>query len=133
MPSARASQEPARKRISGFQPAARVGRPERIVSLKREEDEETTVEDEMEESVEEPLTRLGVPDRRFKGHREDPPPTFANPEYRRASSGGVVGNVHVTMDGKPDRRFKENRALSDDEIMKQYAVIMAREHGIISH
>lgn len=122
---------------SRFTPAQRVGiaRDERIYSIRGEDEDEApesggqalTSHDEAE-----PLTKSGYPDRRFKGHREDPTPDVANPEYRRARVGGVVGDMHVTVDGtKPDRRFKENRGLSEEDAMKTYAERLAEEFGII--
>ena len=60
-----------------------------------------------------PTTAAGNPDRRFKGHRDDPPPPSQGGVG--AQTGGVIDDRHVTADGKPDLRFKENRALSEEE------------------
>lgn len=80
------------------------------------------------EVVEVPLTKTGVPDRRFLGARHLPPPEVANPEFRRVRTGGEMDGVHVTIDGKPDRRFKENRAMDDDEAMRQWAHVLSNRY-----
>ena len=59
-------------------------------------------------------TRLGHPDRRIKGQRDLPGPIL-NSNYTPARTGGVIDDIHVTLDGKPDRRFKENRGISEEE------------------
>jgi len=64
---------------------------------------------------EEQLTRMGHLDRRFKGQRDLPEPP--EHDYKPARTGGVIDEIHVTLSGKPDRRFKENRALNNDEII----------------
>lgn len=130
MPTARGSVSTPLPR-GRFIPAARVG--ERIYSRAKEEDEEMDEEEVQAGSSEAPLTKSGFPDRRYKGFRDAPLPEHANPEYRRARTGGTVGDTHVTIDGRPDRRFKENRSLSDDEVMKQFAEKLALEYGIIKH
>jgi hypothetical protein len=68
-----------------------------------------------------PLTKSGYPDRRFKGQRDLPPPEESNADFQRARTGGMIGQMHVTIEGKPDRRFKENRGLSDEEVMARWA------------
>lgn len=60
------------------------------------------------------LTKLGTPDRRFKGNRELPPP----PQYQTARRMGPFQDENgriITKDGKPDRRFKGQRDISDQE------------------
>jgi hypothetical protein len=72
-------------------------------------------------------TRMGTPDRRFKGQRDLPEPRLG--DYKPARTGGVVDEVHVTLDGRPDRRFKENRSLSDEEVLEtQIAVLQAQRN-----
>lgn len=124
-------------RPSRFSPAERVGK-EKVYSINQTEEDEDEVEEGVsttaitdDEGV--PLTKSGFPDRRFKGYRDAPPPDVANPEYRRARVGGVMGDTHVTIDGKPDRRFKENRSLSEEEAMRRFAKNLATEYGLIKH
>ena len=105
---------------SGFTPAQRVSQPP---------PRETEEEDQNEEMPDRPMTKSGYPDRRYKGQRDLPPPEDANPNYQRARSGGVVGDIHVTIDGKPDRRFKENRALSEDEANQLWLDQLNKKYG----
>lgn len=76
-----------------------------------------------------PTTRSGYPDRRFKGQRDLPPPQEAEQRDQRARTGGTVGDVHVTINGKPDKRFKENRGLSEEEVMAQWVDALAEKFG----
>lgn len=93
-------------------------RPAPVVSTRAPEPQPSR--DDIEEEV--PLTKLGHPDRRYKGFREMPAPQETNPEYRRASTGPVLEDgTHLTLTGKPDRRFKENRGKTDEEIMLEWA------------
>lgn len=110
------------QRRSGFQPAARIVPPR-----EREQEEEDEVQPRG--NGQGPLTKSGYPDRRFKGQRDLPPPVEENPDFRRARSGGVIGDMHVTIDGKPDRRFKENRGLSDEEVMSQWLEQLNEKFG----
>lgn len=62
------------------------------------------------------LTKMGMPDRRFKGQRDLPEESVINPAYRRpAQPFQDEEGIHRTRDGKPDRRFLENRAMPEDE------------------
>jgi hypothetical protein len=79
--------------------------------------------------LEQPLTKSGYPDRRYKGQR-DLPPQEETTQFTRARQGGMQGNIHVTMDGKPDRRFKENRNLSEEEATRAWLEQMNEKYGI---
>lgn len=127
------------RRPSGFTPAVRVGpgpsQPpapgsRRGVFDQQQPQEEQQVEiinqppprfSQMPEGAAGPLTKSGYPDRRFRGQRDLPPQEEQNPDFHRARTGGMIGEMHVTVDGKPDRRFKENRGLSDEEVMARWA------------
>lgn len=113
------------RRPSGFQPALRTMPPQRGI---REEEEDENREEEVDDRKgQQPTTKSGYPDRRFKGQRDLPPPPTV--DVQRARTGGTVGDVHVTIDGKPDRRFKENRGLSDEEITRQWLDHMNQKFG----
>ena len=90
-------------RSSRFTPAERVGN-EKVYSINQEDEEEMeeqgggTRSTPVSAQGDAPITKSGFPDRRFKGHRDDPPPDVANPEYRRARTGGEdESGTHVTL------------------------------------
>ncbi len=127
-----ATRSTAQRRASGFTPAARVGQRQ---AANEQEDVQEPSRDTLRvqrgegNGGEQPLTRFGLPDRRFKGQRDLEHPGIVNPDYRQARQGGEENGRHVTLDGKPDRRFKENRALSDEEVMEQWAETIIARHG----
>jgi len=76
---------------------------------------------------EHPTTKNGYPDRRFKGQRDLPaPPEQDIPKTR---TGGTVGDIHITINKKPDRRYKENRSMSDEEVNRKWLEAMNKEYG----
>lgn len=115
------------RRTSGFIPAQRVGQPTSRETEEEEQDDE--VGRGRMTSSNQPLTKGGFPDRRYKGQRDLPPPEDPNPNFQRARTGGVVDDMHVTIDGKPDRRFKENRGLSEEEANQLWLDQLNKRYG----
>ncbi len=142
-------QQPPRK-PSGFTPAVRISSkppehhvasqpPRGTVFMDQNEDEGEEAQVEIINQPpprfsnmpqgEGPVTKSGYPDRRYKGQRDLPPPEEQSSDFQRARTGGVIGNMHVTIEGKPDRRFKENRGLSDEEVMARWAEQVQERFG----
>lgn len=112
------------RKPSGFQPAQRVTAP----PPREEEEEEERPRTSSLYPGGGPTTKSGYPDRRYRGQRDLPPPPQEE-GGTKARTGGVVGDIHVTIDGKPDRRFKENRHLSEEEVMSQWLETMNERYG----
>lgn len=124
-----AARSTAQRRDSGFTPAARVGQRAANEQIEEARPSRDTLPVARNGEGEQQLTRLGLPDRRFKGQRHLEPQEVVNPDYRQPRQGGMERDHHVTLDGKPDRRFKENRAMSDEEVMEQWAETIIARHG----
>lgn len=76
-------------------------------------------------------TKLGTPDRRFKGQRDLPPEEVdINPNYVRPTAGGTLPDgTHITRFGKPDLRFKENRAKDEETVLAEWAEKVYETYG----
>lgn len=81
--------------------------------------------------TEQPLKKDGTPDHRYKGQREGADEEqIANPDYTKAETGGTDENGrHVTQDGKPDRRFIENRTMTEEEAKVEQAQNFIAQNG----
>lgn len=127
---------PRRTASTGFMQAQRVTNPPQRFTNPPQRGEMEDIErgeidsmgDEVQANLQQPTTKTGYPDRRFKGQRDLPPPQ-EEATTPRARTGGVLGNQHVTIDGKPDRRFKENRALSEEEAHRQWVENLQSQLG----
>lgn len=80
------------------------------------------------------LTKLGKPDRRFKGQRDIPEEQIINPKYIKPKTGGTLKDgTHITMVGKPDRRFRENRGKPEEQIMSEWAEQVYKQYARPTH
>lgn len=87
-----------------------------------------------EEVAQEKLTKLGKPDRRFKGQRDIPEEQIINPKYIKPKTGGTLKDgTHITMVGKPDRRFRENRGKPEEQIMSEWAEQVYKQYARPTH
>lgn len=88
-----------------------------------------------EEGVaQERLTKLGKPDRRFKGQRDIPEEQIINQKYVRPKTGGTLKDgTHITITGKPDRRFRENRGKPEEQIMSEWAEQVYKQYARPTH
>lgn len=120
---------PANSTSGGSQPripAARTGLPTRQEIGKTQSTEGATATPSGEH-----LTKIGTPDRRFKGQRDLPDPVL-NPNYQKPTKTmqfDAEGHL-LTKDGKPDRRFKGAREMSDEEVEIAQAKWILEQKGI---
>ena len=77
------------------------------------------------------LTKVGKPDRRYKGQRDLEDDGVINPDYTKARTGPQTEDgVHLTKSGTVDRRFLEGRAIDAETAKIEGAKRLLKEAGI---